>query len=155
MKSKNIILSFTLFSLMFFQSCDNTVKLPVGDPIFDMTLLYPNPLSTNDTLTLGIDWNYYDIKYSVLDDFKVIIEKSTKRDTLIIVGLYDKYKPDSLSKMGIFNSEDEKIQTIMFESKITLQCIIDSSHSGYWVASVVNNNFTTKSKIKLLIYKGK
>lgn len=153
MKKKNVILSFILVILFLLQSCDNTVKLPVGDPIFDMTFIYPNPLSTNDTLTIGIDWNYFDIKYSVLDDFIVIIEQTTKRDTLIILGLYDKYKHDNSGKMGIFNSEDEKIQTIMFESKITLQCIIDSNQTGNWDVRVVNNNLTTKSNLKLHIYK--
>lgn len=153
MKSKNVILGFVII-LIYLQSCDNTVKLPVGDPIFDVTFIYPNPLSTNDTLTIGIDWNYDDIKYSVLDDFIVIIEQTTKRDTLIILGLYDKFKNENSSKMGIFNSWDEKIQAIMFESKITLQCIIDINQTGNWVLRVVNNNFTTKSNLKLNIYKG-
>lgn len=35
MKTKNVILSFTLFSLMFFQSCDNNVTLPEAPPSFD------------------------------------------------------------------------------------------------------------------------
>lgn len=153
MKSKNVILSFILCSLMLIQSCDNTMSLPEPSRYFDFTYLYPNPLSINDTLTVGLDFYQYDIKYSALTDFSVIIEKSTKTDTLQVIGLYDKYKHDNSSKMGIFNSDDEKIQTIMFLSKITLQCIIDSNRTGNFDVRVVNNNFTTKSNLKLHIYK--
>ena len=149
---KNIILSLTLFSLMFFQSCDNTMSLPEGPSFFDFTYLYPNPFSIKDTLTVGLDFYKYDIKYSVLEDFKVIIEKSTKRDTLTILGLYDKYKPDNSGKVGIFNSDDEKVQAIMYESKITLQCIMDSNQTGNWSIKVVNNKYTTSSKVKILIF---
>ena len=144
---KNIILSLTLFSLMFFQSCDNTMSLPEGPSFFDFTYLYPNPFSIKDTLTVGLDFYKYDIKYSVLEDFKIIIGQANKRDTLTILGLYD-----NSGKMGIFNSDDEKVQAIMFESKITLQCIMDSNQTGNWSIKVVNNNYTTSSKVKILIF---
>ncbi|MBS4000484.1 MAG: hypothetical protein KGZ71_08390 [Desulfobulbaceae bacterium] len=150
MKSKNQLLIYTLIAFMYFQSCENDDDILPVPSVFEMTILYPNPISNNDTLTLGLNYYQYAIKTDNLNDFKV---KYSKNDTLIVIGLYDKHKLEPNNRIiGSFNSDDEKVKLIMKHSTITLQCLVNDLPNGDLNIEVENNGHTTSNKLVLYKY---
>jgi hypothetical protein len=149
---KNLIpfLMLIIVSLQF-TACENDDDILPVPSDFVMTILYPNPISNNDTLTIGLNNDKYTIKTANLTDFKVKF-KNSKNDTLIVIALYDKHNLEPNNRIvGNFNSGDEKVQLIMKHSTITLQCLVKDLTNGDLNIEVENNGHTTSNK--LILYK--
>jgi hypothetical protein len=150
---KKILIPFLMLIIVSLQftACENDDDILPVPSDFVMTILYPNPISNNDTLTIGLNNDQYTIKTTNLTDFKVKFRNS-KNDTLIVIGLYDKHKLEPNNRIvGNFNSDDEKVKLIMKHSQITLQCLVNDLSNGDLNIEVENNGHTTSNK--LILYK--
>ena len=125
------------------QSCNNTVD--IGDK-YEIGTIYPNVVSTKDTLTISIIDINSGVNITSLKDITVTISSDLKQeDTLSVIGI--KKAGDSYGNFQI-NLYTEQLLSGYF----VIQSALKYVNPGWYTVYIYSNQYRISSKAKIKIF---
>jgi hypothetical protein len=149
MKKLNIL--FSIIFLLLFNNCEPTEQIPIIPQTFEIGLVYPNPASIKDTLTIGMA--IYELELDIsnisMEDISILLNNLDVNDTLLVTGII-KFQSTESGKI----KKNQYIQAIIDRYPLVIQCSLEHlKEISFAKMNVIIGHFKTKeSKYLLLFY---